>query len=51
MTISAAWGLPPFSRYAEFRIDDSVGFEGQESSSVGVLGLKYKFSWKATHNP
>lgn len=37
--------------YAEFRIDDSVGFEGQESSSVGVLGLKYKFSWKATHNP
>jgi predicted porin len=37
--------------YAEFRIDDSVGFEGQESTSVGVLGLKYKFSWKASHNP
>ena len=37
--------------YTEFRIDDSVGAEGQESSSVGVLGLKYRFSWKSTHNP
>ena len=37
--------------YTEFRIDDSVGAEGQESSSVGVLGLKYKFSWKASHRP
>jgi len=37
--------------YTEFRIDDSVGAEGQESSSVGVFGLKYVFSWKTSHRP
>jgi predicted porin len=37
--------------YTEFRIDDSVGATGEESSSVGVVGLKYTFSWNATHNP
>lgn len=37
--------------YTEFRIDDSVGFEGQPSTSVGVLGLKYQFSWNGSHNP
>jgi hypothetical protein len=37
--------------YTEFRIDDSVGAEGQESTSVGVLGLKYVFRWKTSHRP
>jgi predicted porin len=37
--------------YTEFRIDDSVGPEGEGSTSVGVLGLKYRFSWNSSHRP
>lgn len=50
--IGADWQITEGTgAYTEFRIDDSVGPEGQESSSVGVLGLKYRFSWKASHRP
>ena len=37
--------------YTEFRIDDSVGPTGEDSSSVGVVGLKYQFSWNVDHKP
>jgi len=52
LIIGADWQITDGTGfYTEFRIDDSVGAEGQESSSVGVFGLKYKFSWKTSHRP
>ena len=37
--------------YTEFRIEDSVLFDGSEPSSAAVLGLHYAASWKTSHNP
>lgn len=52
LIIGADWQITEGTGfYTEFRIDDSVGAEGQESSSVGVFGLKYVFRWKTSHSP
>ena len=37
--------------YTEFKIDDSIGFFGEPSTDVGVVGFKYQFSWEGSHNP